>query len=230
MSAGIQQLYSQIPKTYELLNHILTFGADVVWRKKALSLMPQPVKGIKCLDICTGTGDMARLLSKRFNHNAIIVGADFSYHMLKEAIKKSGQGIRYINTEAKTLPFKDNSFDLVTITFATRNLRTSETHLKECLSEIHRVLKPEGIFIHLETSQPASPAFRWLFHRYVKIFIKPVGGLISGSYKAYAYLSRTIPCFYTPKEFSKIIYESGFSHVEYTKLWGGIAAIHNILK
>jgi len=230
MTKGIQQLYSKIPKTYEFLNHILTLGADINWRKKAMALISESGETIKCLDICTGTGDTARLLSKRFDHKAIIIGADFSQQMLIKAIRRSPQEIKYINTEAKILPFKDNSFDLVTISFATRNLRTTETHLKECLTEIHRVLKPNGRFIHLETSQPASSIYRWLFHRYVKIFIKPVGGLISGSYKAYAYLSQTIPRFYAPEEFSKIIYESGFSRVEYTGLWGGIAAIHIALK
>lgn len=226
MSQGVQQLYCRITRTYELLNHIMTFGADISWRKQAIDSIPDNSNHIRCLDICTGTGDMARLLSKRFNHNTTIIGADFSQPMLLRAIDNSSLSVKYINTEAQILPFTDNSFDLVTISFATRNLRTNESHLKKCLTEFYRIIKPRGMFIHLETSQPDSALYRWLFYRYVKACIKPIGGLISGSGKAYAYLSQTIPKFYPPKELSKIISESGFNKVEYKPLWGGIAAIH----
>lgn len=228
MKQGIQKLFGEVTKTYELVNHILTFGGDVLCRRQVANLVSSNVSqgDFYCLDICTGTGEMARLLKRGVNGKATVIGGDFCYPMLLKARAKSTPAIQYLGTEAQSLPFGDNSFDLITISFATRNLRTSDQSLLKCLTEFYRIIKPGGMFIHLETSQPESGLFRWIFHRYVKTFVKPIGGMISGNQRAYGYLSHTIPQFYNASEFSQIIRQAGFENVKYKLLWGGVAAIH----
>ena len=98
--------------------------------------------------------------------------------------------------------------------------------MEQCFCEFYRILKPGGRFINLETSQPSYLPIRRLFHFYVRLCVKPVGGRISGSYKAYTYLAHTIPRFYPPEELSDIMCRAGFKDVTYSKLLFGVAAIH----
>ena len=147
--------------------------------------------------------------------------------MLDVARKKpETENITFVVSDVKALEFSDDSLDLITIAFATRNLNLSRDALIQTFAEFYRVLKPGGRFINLETSQPSSRLIRCLFHAYVKLLVKPVGGLISGSYKGYAYLKHTIPRFYPPEELCDILSQAGFTDVTYTKLMFGIAAIH----
>lgn len=228
MTKGIQKLFGEVTKTYEWVNHILTFGADVFCRRYAANLVlsHSPDEPFYCLDICTGTGEMARLLKQQINGRATVIGADFCYPMLLKAREKSSPAIPYLSAEAQSLPFADNTFDLITISFATRNLRTSDRVLFKCLTEFYRVIKTGGKFINLETSQPESGLLRWLFHSYVKTMVKPIGGMISGNQRAYGYLSHTIPRFYSAPEFARIIDEVGFQSVKYKPLGSGVVAVH----
>ena len=128
--------------------------------------------------------------------------------------------------DVKNLDFPDNSLDLITISFATRNINLNKDILNQTFTEFYRVLEPGGRFVNLETSQPSSSWIRKIFHFYVKLVVKPVGGLISGSQSAYAYLTHTIPRFYPPEELSEIMNQAGFKNVTCKKLLFGIAAIH----
>jgi demethylmenaquinone methyltransferase/2-methoxy-6-polyprenyl-1,4-benzoquinol methylase len=190
--------------------------------------------GTRWIDICTGTGEMATYLSRfsqKKKRKAMIVAADFSLPMIRKGMEKSDTSqIAFVLSEVTTLPFHDKTFDLVTISFATRNININRDALIRCLREFYRILKPEGRFLNVETSQPSSLLVRKLFHTYVRLFIKPIGHLFSGSMAGYSYLSHTIPRFYDADEFAEIIQQVGFKEVTFDRMLLGIAAIHKAVK
>jgi demethylmenaquinone methyltransferase/2-methoxy-6-polyprenyl-1,4-benzoquinol methylase len=237
MNKGIQAVYSRIWGSYELINSILTLGLDARWRKKAASLAVKTSleqKQTRFLDICSGTGQTALNLSRCLSSAACITAADFSLQMLKEAAAKTSEkgikNILFVLTDAVQLPFDDNSFDGITIAFATRNLNAKEGHLLNAFREFHRVLKPGGCFFNLESSQPPQKIIKTLFHLYVKLTVKPIGALISGSASSYAYLSSSIRSFYSAGELATILYKAGFETVEHKKLLFGAVALHRACK
>lgn len=219
-----------VSTSYELVNHILTFGRDTLWRRRA-AIIAAASGGTQWADMCTGTGEMAVYLSRLAPRKASIHAVDLSLSMMAEAMKKpEARNIDFVVSDVKALDFPDDSLDLVTISFATRNINLNRDVLTQTFAEFCRVLKPGGRFINLETSQPSSLMIRRLFHFYIELFVKPVGGMISGSYTAYAYLAHTIPRFYPPEELSDIMCRAGFKNVTYKKLMFGIAAIHQGMK
>jgi demethylmenaquinone methyltransferase/2-methoxy-6-polyprenyl-1,4-benzoquinol methylase len=223
---GVQKIYKEVAKTYELVNHVLTLGLDIRWRKKAARIAARK-GGTLWLDVCSGTGEMAQNLSILADDGVDVCAVDFSYPMLKKAMeKRNAPNLSPIIAEAGVLPFPDMSFDLVTISFATRNLNPRREILESYMEEFSRVLKPGGLFVNLETSQPSVKIIRKFFHLYVNWIIKPVGWILSGSKAGYRYLSFTIPRFYAPDEFAQILRHTGFSEVEYQRLLLGISAIH----
>jgi len=223
---GVQKIYTEVAETYELANHVLTLGLDIRWRKKAARIAAQK-GGSLWLDVCSGTGEMAQNLSVLSGDGVQIFAVDFSYPMLKKVMEKRNAHNLYPTiAEAGVLPFPNGSFDLVTISFATRNLNPRREILESYIEEFNRILKPGGHFINLETSQPSTKIIRWFFHLYVKWIVKSVGWILSGSIAGYRYLSFTIPRFFAPDGFAEILRQSGFSEVEYQRLFLGVAAIH----
>ncbi len=230
ISNGIQKIFAEVPETYERINHILTLGFDILWRRKIVKMASRQ-KGSRWLDVCTGTGETANYLHRHAGRKVQVYAADFSLPMLKKALKKpSGKSILFILGDAECLPFADNSFDLITLSFATRNINTNRAALIRSFREFHRVLKPGGWFINLETSQPQSRFIRKLFHLYIKIVVKPIGSRISGSKSGYAYLANTIPRFYSATELASVLKNSGFAAVRYKLLLFGIAAVHRTVR
>lgn len=230
MKRGIQDIFSEVSKTYELVNHVLTFGLDIFWRRKASKKAAQ-AGGTLWLDVCSGTGEFASNLRSKAKGSAQVVIVDFCPSMLQQAKKKRGSN-KFLVTmaDAMHLPFSDETFDLVTISFATRNINLSRQALTQHFREFFRVLKAGGQFVNLETSQPGRKFIRNLFHGYVRAVIKPVGHLLSGSKAGYTYLSSTIPRFYGPEEFAGIVAEAGFDQITSKPLFFGIAAIHVAIK
>ncbi len=231
MSSRIQRLYVSIPRTYEMVNHVLTFGLDILWRRKA-ALIASSAGGNLWLDAGMGTGDMTLNLNRLADERTRIVAIDFSLPMMRKARERLADGdVALILAEATCLPFRDELFDAITLSFASRNIHSSgENNLSVCLSEFHRVLKPGGFFINLETSQPRNCLLRKLYHLYVKLVVKPVGGIISGSFEPYDYLSSSMRLFYSADELASIIRRSGFNTVSYELLLLGTAAIHRAAK
>ncbi len=230
---GIEQIFSRIPRTYEQINHILTCGFDNPVRRYTakLAVARQTKTRARWLDVCTGTGEMAHHLAQHAGGDTMVMAADFALPMLRYAAAKPGaKKVGLTQAEAARLPFLDNTLDLITISFATRNINTTYQGLLDCLREFYRVLKPGGRFINLETSQPTSLVLRKLFHQYVKTLVKPIGSAISGSSQAYTYLARTIPRFYNADEYARIIGRAGFGECRYKILLGGTAAIHQAVK
>jgi demethylmenaquinone methyltransferase/2-methoxy-6-polyprenyl-1,4-benzoquinol methylase len=231
MNKGLQDIFSAVPATYELINHILTLGFDTpVRRYAARCAAAHQARPARWLDACTGTGDMARHLAKYAGQDTLLMASDFTLPMLRYAGRLKNSSARFMAADSARLPFRDNSFDLVTISFAARNINISSRNLTACLKEFLRVLKPGGRFICLETSQPRSLLLRKLLRLFVQTCVRPVGAAVSGSKAAYAYLSQTVPRFYNADELSEIILESGFGECQYKLVLGGLAAIHRGIK
>jgi len=223
---GIRNIFAEVPETYELVNHILTFGLDILWRKQAARIAVKG-GGIRYMDACTGTGEMASYLCRYAKKETKVFATDFSLPMLTKARQKpEGNCIQILLSDVGNLPFADDTFDLITTSFATRNINLSRKTLIRTFKEFHRVLKTDGRFVNLETSQPSDPFFRRVFHRYVKLFVKPIGSRFSGSIAGYAYLANTIPRFYHTKALTNIMHQAGYRDIRSKKLMFGVAAIH----
>ncbi|MBM3133522.1 MAG: ubiquinone/menaquinone biosynthesis methyltransferase, partial [Chloroflexi bacterium] len=214
MTTPIRDIFTEVPRTYEFLNHSLTFGQDILWRKEVARIVAGG-GGKLWLDACSGTGELTVHLSKRASPDAVIITADFSVPMMRKALSRPEAGrVSFTIADVTRLPFRNESFDAITLSFATRNIE-SAGNLDTCLAEFHRVLKPGGRFVMLETSQPKHRPVRWLFHLYVKMTVRPIGQLVSGSSRAYAYLSQSMRAFHSPEELAEIIRTAGFLEVTF---------------
>jgi demethylmenaquinone methyltransferase/2-methoxy-6-polyprenyl-1,4-benzoquinol methylase len=227
---GIEEIFAEVPRTYRLVNRILTGGLDGAWRGET-ARMAAAEDGSRWLDACTGTGDMAIELRRRGGASRTVVGVDFSLPMLRTgAARVRGHDVSLVAAAACSLPFGDGAFDLVTVSFAARNCNVSREAFLEALREFRRVLKPGGVFLNLETSQPPSRLMRMLFHIYARSVVGPLGRFISGSRAGYAYLSHTLPRFYGAGELAGLIEEAGFSQVSFRRFTFGVVAVHRAVR
>lgn len=229
-TSTIEKMFAEVPVTYELVNHVLTLGLDTVWRRKAAKIAAT-ANGGQWADMCTGTGEMAINLSRLAPEGTKIYGVDFSEPMLEQAKKKpQAERINFVVSDIKQLPFPDASFDLITMSFATRNINLSRDILIQSFAEYYRILKPGGRFVNLETSRPSFWLVRKCFHLYIKLFVKLIGSGISGSKKAYTYLATTIPRFYSAQELADIMLQAGFDKATFQQHLFGAVAIHQATK
>ena len=230
MSNFLINIYKEIASSYELTNRLFSFGLDMRWRKKAIKEIPTQ-KNAKWIDVCTGTGEFVVSLKKIADPSTEVYGLDFSEEMLEIAKnKKAAKHIKFIKSSAYELPFPENTFDLVTISFAMRNLKTGIKEFSLLLSEIQRVLKPGGMFLNLETSQPELPLINILFRFYVKLMIPTIGSLFSKKTAGYKYLANSTINFFTAEALSEQLEKAGFVDVTSKKLFMGAIAIHKAKK
>lgn len=226
----VKRVFSEVPETYERVNHVLTLGLDTVWRWRAAKIAAAAGAG-RWVDMCTGTGEMAAYLSRLAPGGTRIQAVDFSPAMMAEARKKpQAKNIEFITADIRALPFPNESIDLITMSFATRNVDLGVEALAGSFAELHRVLKRGGRFVNLETSQPPLSVVRTCFHWYVKLCVKHIGSRISRSKIGYAYLSRTIPRFHPADVLADIMHQAGFREVTFRRLLFGVAAIHQAKK
>jgi demethylmenaquinone methyltransferase / 2-methoxy-6-polyprenyl-1,4-benzoquinol methylase len=221
----VAEMFNDIAGKYDFLNRFLSAGIDIGWRKKALkqikSLNPQHI-----LDVATGTADVAIMATKQLKPKKII-GIDISDGMLdvgREKIKKLGlqNTIELLNGDSETINFDDNTFDAVTVAFGVRNFE----NLEKGLSEIKRVLKPEGKLVVLEFSKPLLPGVKTLYNLYMKLITPTVGKLVSKNKEAYAYLDESIQKFPEGKNFINILSKIGYKNTYFKKLSLGICSIY----
>jgi len=219
----VNSVFSQVYKKYDLMNDIMSFGAHRVWKNKLLDWMnPQIYNTL--IDVASGTGDIAKIFSKKVNNISEISCVEPNAEMYIEGKNslKNFKNIKWFKAPAEKLPFKENSFDFYTISYGLRNVSNINLTLKEA----KRVLKPGGRFMCLEFSKVDNEIINLIYQKYSKI-IPLVGKYVVGSSKPYDYLIRSIKEFYTQNELKNLIKKNGFYNVEYRNLSNGISAIHS---
>ncbi len=223
---SIAGFYDGIYSFYGAANSALTFGLDHWWRARAAALAEKAAPGaVKVLDACCGTGDFSLALLKTLGPGVELTGADLSEAMLSLAKKRLLRSV-FVKAEAKRLPFPDATFDLVTISFATRNLNLNRRLLLEALREFRRVLRPGGIFLNLETTRPPLAPLWFLMRIYVKTAIGLLNFITPKNRASYSFLKNTILNFYSPVEFSALLAEAGFADSAHKLLLPGAVAVH----
>ena len=223
-----QQIFTEVPPKYDILNRIMTLNLDEGWRRKTAARVLEK-NPAKVLDLCCGTADLTMHLARNASASTELYGLDFSHTMLSRAREKVavfGEGrVKLIQGDAGNMPFESNFFDAVGISFGFRNLTFENPDAGLRISEVLRVLKPGGRFVIVETSQPANAFIRWGYHQYMKFFTAPVGGLISGNKPAYDYLAYSGNHYWSIPELSEVLKKAGFSHTQGIPLFMGVSAI-----
>ena len=219
-SLYVCDMFNDIAGRYDLLNNIISLGMNKNIRKQVIKNVPLK-ENMKILDICTGTGDMAILLSKLFNKKIEIIAVDFSEKMLEIAKKKTAnyENIKFIKADALNLQFENGTFDAVFISFGLRNL----DDLNKSIAEMKRVTKNNGFVVNLDTGKPKG--FIASFVNFYFFNIMPfIGKIISGNSFAYSYLAESAKKFPSQEELIKIFTEAGFKEVKnYNFAFGAIA-------
>ena len=220
----VANMFNTISPQYDFLNHLLSGGIDIIWRRKAIKLLQN--KGIKTmLDIATGTGDFA-IEALKINPEKI-VGVDISEGMLafgQEKIQKMGleKKIQLQKGDSEKLPFSDNSFDAVIVSFGVRNFE----NLQKGLTDMFRVTKPGGYCLILEFSNPKKFPMKQLYTFYSKYCLPFLGKMISKDPSAYTYLPESVKAFPDGPEFIQIFKSVGYSETNWIPMTGGICSIY----
>lgn len=225
----VANMFNNISENYDGLNRMMTFGIDVKWRQKVVSIIKN-CEPNKILDIATGTGDLAIMHSQEMP-NAQIIGLDISSGMLEvgkdkiENLKLSNQ-IKMVLGDSENIPYEDNYFDAITVSYGVRNFE----NLNKGLQEINRVLKPGGTFVILETSVPTKFPFKQGYQFHSKVILPLIGGLFSKDKTAYSYLSESANSFPYGEKFNTILQENGFKNVIDTPVTFGVSTIYKAIK
>lgn len=224
----VTQMFDNISGNYDTMNRVISFGSDISWRKKVLKMVSEK-KPKKILDIATGTGDLAILLSGSGAEK--IIGLDISPGMLEVGKKKVKQKnldniIDMVLGDSENIPFENESFDAVTVAFGIRNFE----NLEKGLSEILRVLKPDGVFIILETSVPVKFPFKQGYKIYTKHIMPTLGKMFSKDKSAYNYLSESASVFPFGEALNNILRKIGFIDIVSKPQTFGVATIYSASK
>lgn len=221
----VHGVFEKIYENYDQMNSVISFQQHIKWRNDTMKKM-NVQKGAKALDVCCGTADWTIALAEAAGKDGEVVGLDFSKNMLKIGEEKlqarNLDQATLIHGNAMELPFEDNSFDYVTIGFGLRNV----PDYNQVLREMYRVLKPGGMAVCLETSQPTMPGFKQAYRLYFRFVMPMFGKLFAKSYDEYSWLQESAKDFPGMKELAKMFSEAGFVNVEYKPYSGGVAAVH----
>ena len=224
-AVAVRQMFTEIAPRYDLLNHLLSLNVDKVWWRRAARTFTDILRRpeARVLDLCCGTGDMTRALSRlRPAKGAAVTGADFSHAMLVRASAKDAtRSMRWLEADALCLPASDASFDLVTAAFGFRNLANYDAGLRE----IARVLKPGGETGILDFGEPGGVVGKF-YAMYFRHVLPRVGTMISGVRGPYAYLPASVKRFPPPEEMLERMRAAGFREVSWTPYTFGIAGLY----
>lgn len=222
----VHGVFSNVASKYDVMNDVMSMGVHRLWKDAMMDwLAPRP--GQRLLDVAGGTGDISfRFLKRAPGATAVVL--DMTESMLVEGRKRAeaaqmAESLDWVVGDAMALPFKNNSFDVYTISFGIRNV----TRIEDALSEAYRVLRPGGRLMVLEFSQLPNPAMQWLYDRYSFNVIPRMGQLVAHDRDSYQYLVESIRKFPDQESFARMIREAGFEQVKYRNLSMGIAALHS---
>ena len=225
----VEQMFDNISPKYDFLNHFLSFGIDKIWRNKTIKVVGENNPKY-ILDVATGTGDLAFVAQRKLNPNKI-VGLDLSNGMLNVGRQKSKKRglekiIEFTQGDSEKLPFEDNLFDAVMVSFGVRNFE----NLIAGLSEINRVLKKDGKITILEFSKPSTFPVKQAYGIYSKYLLPIFGAAISKDKSAYQYLPESVAAFPEGESFLRKLESAGFNSFFMKRLSGGIATIYSAKK
>jgi demethylmenaquinone methyltransferase/2-methoxy-6-polyprenyl-1,4-benzoquinol methylase len=224
----VNSMFDRISGVYDRMNRVMTAGLDRSWRARAAERSRlQP--GQSALDLCCGTGDVALVLAERVGPEGKVIGADFSRPMLELASAKATPAgaakVDFQWADALDLPYDDDSFDAVTISFGARNL----ADLDLGLSEMRRVLKDGGSLVILEITQPRRQPLKGFFGLWFDRIV-PLLGRAAGDPSAYEYLPESVRSFPDAPTLGARMDAAGFRHIRWTLMAGGIIALHSAVK
>jgi len=221
-------MFGEISPTYRLLNSLLSFGIDRIWRKKLVSAMPRNLQSI-VIDVSTGTADIPVILHKmQYSRITGVAPSEKMLTIAKKRIEKlnSPNNIELICAGAENIPIAGNSADVVTVAFGVRNF----DNLQQGFNEVFRILKNNSHFLILEFSLPQNTVLRILYKAYLYVVLQFFGGIISGNFAAYRYLRKSIIRFTENCDLVKELEGTGFTNIAKQNLTGGIVSIYTAEK
>ena len=220
------KVFNSVFNKYDIMNDLMSLGIHRLWKQRFIEWM-NPKKGDLLIDMAAGTGDIANAFLRRIKNQGHVSCVDPNKLMIEQGKKKLKylSNIQWHISSAENLPFKDNIFDIYSVSFGVRNFSDTQKALREA----HRVLKSGGRFICLEFSKVENEILNKIYKTYSKT-IPFLGKYIVGDSEPYDYLIKTIDEFYDQESFKKIILNNGFNSVEYRNLSGGVVAIHSAWK
>ena len=219
-------VFDSVAKNYDLMNDLMSFGIHRLWKKIAVE-----TSGLRedfiVLDLAGGTGDMVKLMRSKISNKGSIILSDINWSMLKEGrdrlIDEGVEDVQIAQIDAQYLPFKDNTFDLITIAFGLRNVTDKKAALESILSS----LKPGGKLMILEFSRPTNEFFRELYDIFSFEVIPKIGEFVAQSEDSYRYLAESIRMHPTQEELKDLMESVGFSNCNFDDLTNGVVAIHS---
>ena len=222
-SRMVNKVFDGVYNKYDLMNDIMSLGVHRIWKNKLIDWM-NPQLNQNLIDVASGTGDIAKLFSKKYNNSAQItcVEPNDEMYFVGKSNLENYKNIKWHKAKAEKLPFKNDTYDFYTISYGIRNV----SDINKTLKEAYRVLKPGGRFMCLEFSKINNELVNFLYKNYSKA-IPTLGKYIVGSSKPYEYLVNSIDTFYNQEQLLELIVENGFANVEYRNLSNGISAIHS---
>ena len=228
-SKMVGNVFDAVSENYDLMNDLMSFGIHRLWKKVAIESSGLRA-GFKVLDLAGGTGDMVKLMKEKVKEEGLIVLSDINRKMLEEGrdrlIDEGIEGINLAQIDAQYLPFRNETFDLVTIAFGLRNVTNKEKALKSILGS----LKKGGKLIVLEFSKPTNETFREIYDIFSFEVIPKIGEVIANTEESYRYLAESIRMHPTQDELKELMERSGFVECNYDNLTNGIVAIHSGIK
>jgi demethylmenaquinone methyltransferase/2-methoxy-6-polyprenyl-1,4-benzoquinol methylase len=219
----VNSVFSKVYKKYDLMNDIMSIGIHRIWKHKLIDWM-NPQKNETLIDVASGTGDVAKIFSKKNQNTGKISCVEPNnemYNIGKNNLNNL-KNIKWHKAPAEKLPFKNNTFDFYTISYGIRNVSNINVSLAEAL----RVLKPGGRFMCLEFSKIENGVMKLLYQQYSKT-IPIIGKYVVGSSQPYDYLIKSINEFYSQEELVSLMKNNGFHNIKYRNLSNGISAIHS---
>ncbi|MAT69571.1 MAG: bifunctional demethylmenaquinone methyltransferase/2-methoxy-6-polyprenyl-1,4-benzoquinol methylase UbiE [Planctomycetaceae bacterium] len=222
----VRRMFGQIAGRYDLLNHLLSLNIDKAWRRRTVKLVP-PAVGMRVLDVCTGTGDLALAYHAAGDGQVEVVGTDFCHEMLEVARQKGATGgresIPWIEADAQHLPFDDDAFDIVTVAFGLRNVADTDAGLRE----MTRVCRPGGKVAVLEFTTPRKQPLKGMYGWYFRRVLPRIGQLLARNHEcAYDYLPASVGQFPQYEQLAQRMQAAGLSDVVFHPFTLGVATLY----
>jgi demethylmenaquinone methyltransferase/2-methoxy-6-polyprenyl-1,4-benzoquinol methylase len=219
-AAKVGDLFARIARRYDLLNDLQSFGLHRRWKRRAVDLAAV-TPGMRALDVCCGTGDLALALAGR---GADVTGLDFSAEMLAVANERNTgpKPVAFLRGDAQQLPFADSSFEAVTVGYGLRNL----ADWRAGLAELSRVLRPGGRLVILDFGKPDLAPWRWIYFAYLRLCVPVMGLLFCGNAAAYAYILESLKHYPAQHGVAARMSELGLTEVRIVNFLGGAMTIN----